>query len=184
MMVLGQTRDDAVGEAFDKCAKMLNLPYPGGPIIDQYAKEGNPHAFQFADYRMPGLDYSFSGIKTSVLYFLRDAVSRQPDFIKNNLADLCASIQHTLINMLLEPLHKATQQEGITQVAIAGGVAANSALRERLKNLADDNQWEVFIPKFEYCTDNAAMIAITGDFLYKEGFRGSVKDSPKPRMPF
>jgi len=184
MTIIGQTRDDAVGEAFDKCAKMLELPYPGGPLMDKYAATGNPEAYQFADYRMPGLDYSFSGIKTSVLYFLREQVKKNPKFIAENLNDLCGSIQRTLVDMLMEPLTEAAEQQNIHQIAIAGGVAANSGLRKALIQLKEEKGWEVFIPKFEYCTDNAAMIAMAGYFYHRAGISGTLSDSPLPRMPF
>ncbi len=161
--VLGETIDDAAGEAFDKTAKMLGLPYPGGPLIDKYAEEGNPHAFKFAEPQIPNLDFSFSGLKTSVLYFLQ---KQPPDFIENNLNDLCASIQYTIINILLKKLMKAVEQTGIKQVCIAGGVSANSGLRKTFQELASKQQWKIFIPMHEYCTDNAAMIAIAGYYKY------------------
>lgn len=183
MEILGQTKDDAVGEAFDKCAKMLGLPYPGGPLIDAYAQKGNPETFTFAETDMPGLDYSFSGIKTSVLYFLRDQVGKNGDFISENLHDLCASIQAILVKMLMKKFMKAAKELGISQLAIAGGVAANSELRNVLSKEME-NGYEVFIPEFEYCTDNAAMIALAGHLAYKNGLHGSLSDSPKPRMSF
>jgi len=182
MLILGQTQDDAVGEAFDKAAKMLGLPYPGGPLIDQYAKEGDPLRFIFSTTQMANLDYSFSGVKTSILYFLKKEVARNPTFIEENKTDLCASIQHTLVNMLLGPLLNAAKQEGINQLAIAGGVAANSGLRKELEKLK--GEFEIFIPKFEYCTDNAAMIALTGHLYFNEGLMGALSDSPMPRMAF
>ena len=171
MKVLGETQDDAVGEAFDKAAKMMGLPYPGGPLIDQYAKLGNPKAYTFSNTNMPKLDFSFSGIKTSFLYFLRDQKRIDPDFIDKNINDICASLQFSLVQMLLKKLKMASLQTGITQIAIAGGVAANTGLRNELKILAKSLNWTVFIPAFEYCTDNAAMIAMAAHFKFlKEEF--------------
>ncbi|WP_425391815.1 tRNA (adenosine(37)-N6)-threonylcarbamoyltransferase complex transferase subunit TsaD [Ekhidna sp.] len=184
MIILGQTQDDAVGEAFDKAAKLLGLPYPGGPLIDKLAKEGNPDRFQFTESEMPALDYSFSGIKTSILYFLRKEVRSNERFIEENINDLAASIQHTLIAMLMQKLEKAADQEGINQIAIAGGVSANSGLRNRLKEVAEERKWRVYIPDFQYCTDNAGMIAISGHLLYEKEAFGALNDSPLPRMPF
>ena len=161
--VIGETIDDAAGEAFDKTAKLLGLPYPGGPLIDQYAKTGNPQAFRFAEPQIPELNFSFSGLKTSVLYFLQ---KQSPDFIQNHLHDLCASVQYTIVNILIKKLKKAVQQTGIRQVCIAGGVSANSGLREALKEAGQKHGWQTFIPAFEYCTDNAAMIAITAYHKY------------------
>lgn len=166
MEVIGETQDDAVGEAFDKTAKLLGLPYPGGPLLDRYAKEGNPKAFSFPITRMPGLNYSFSGIKTAVLYFLRDRLEENPNFIAENLPDLCASIQHTLVEMLLIKLKEAMKQVGVTEVAIAGGVSANSGLRNALAALAQRKGWKLYVPEFEYCTDNAAMIAMAAHYKY------------------
>lgn len=182
MEVIGETRDDAVGEAFDKTAKLLGLPYPGGPLIDKYAREGNPKAFQFPITRMPELDYSFSGIKTAVLYFLRDQIQDQPDFIKDNMADLCASIQYSLIEMLLIKLKMAVKQYGVKEIAIAGGVSANSGLRDTLSDLAKKKGWNLYIPKFEYCTDNAAMIAMAAHFKYQEGEFASMDVTPLAKM--
>jgi N6-L-threonylcarbamoyladenine synthase len=182
MNVLGTTIDDAVGEAFDKTAKLLGLPYPGGPLIDKYAKEGNPLAYSFANVKSQGLDFSFSGIKTSILYFLRDHVKQNENFIQENLADICASIQHTLIEILVKQLKKAVKETGITRVAIAGGVSANSGLRNRLQELAKKHHWSVFIPKFEYCTDNAAMIAVVGYYKYLEQDFVGQEISPNPRL--
>ena len=166
MEVIGETQDDAVGEAFDKTAKLLGLPYPGGPLLDRYAKQGNPKAFAFPITRMPGLNYSFSGIKTAVLYFLRDRLEENPNFITENLPDLCASIQHTLVEMLLIKLKEAMKQVGVTEVAIAGGVSANSGLRSALADLAQRKGWKLYVPEFEYCTDNAAMIAMAAHYKY------------------
>ncbi|MEM7382968.1 MAG: tRNA (adenosine(37)-N6)-threonylcarbamoyltransferase complex transferase subunit TsaD [Bacteroidota bacterium] len=166
MEALGQTRDDAMGEAFDKIAKLMGLPYPGGPLVDHYAQHGDPHRFQFSTTKMPQLDFSFSGIKTAFLYFLRENQEKDANFVANNREDLCASIQHTLVSMALEKLKKAVAQTGISTIAIAGGVAANSGLRKQLAQLADQAKWQVFIPRLAYCTDNAAMIALTAHYQY------------------
>lgn len=173
MEVIGETQDDAVGEAFDKTAKLLGLPYPGGPLLDRHAKQGNPKAFSFPITRMPGLNYSFSGIKTAVLYFLRDQLEENPNFITENLPDLCASIQHTLVEMLLIKLKEAMKQLGVSEVAIAGGVSANSGLRSALAALAQRKGWKLYVPEFEYCTDNAAMIAMAAHYKYlRKDFAG------------
>lgn len=161
--VIGETIDDAAGEAFDKSAKLLGLPYPGGPLIDKYAKEGNPQAFKFAEPQIPELNFSFSGLKTSVLYFLQ---KQEPGFIEQHLADLCASIQYTIINILLKKVKKAIQQTGVRNICIAGGVSANSGLRKALQEAGTRHGWKTYIPPFEYCTDNAAMIAITAYYKY------------------
>lgn len=166
MEVVGETIDDAAGEAFDKTAKMLNLPYPGGPLIDTYAQKGDILAFKFPEPAMAGLNFSFSGLKTSILYFLRDQKQNDPLFIESRLYDICASVQHRIVTILLNKLEQATRQYNISQVAIAGGVAANSGLRKELKALAAKNDWSVFIPEMEYCTDNAAMIAIAGYYKF------------------
>jgi N6-L-threonylcarbamoyladenine synthase len=184
MVILGQTQDDAVGEAFDKAAKLLGLPYPGGPMIDKLAAKGDPTRFTFSETEMPNLDYSFSGIKTSILYFLRKEVKQNETFISKNLNDLAASIQQSLISMLMKKLVAAAKQEGINQIAIAGGVSANSGLRLTLEQEAKKNGWEIFIPDFQYCTDNAGMIAISGHLLYERNEFGDLTDSPLPRMPF
>jgi N6-L-threonylcarbamoyladenine synthase len=184
MTVIGQTQDDAVGEAFDKSAKLLGLPYPGGPLIDKYAKEGNPLAYRFPMSEMPDLNFSFSGIKTAILYFLRDHIKTNPDFIAQNLPDICASIQHTLILMLLKKVKRAAQETGIRQIAVAGGVSANSGLRASLTKLGDELGWQVYIPRFEYCTDNAAMIAMAAKFKYDQGDFTAQDVSPLPRMSF
>lgn len=184
MKIIGQTRDDAVGEAFDKSAKLLGLTYPGGPLIDQYARKGNAHAFIFPESEMPDFDYSFSGIKTAILYFLRDKKKEDPGFVKHHLHDICASIQHTLINMLLKKLARAAKHYKVNNIAIAGGVSANSGLRSALRELAAGQGWQVYIPKFEYCTDNAAMIAMTAHFKYLAGEFCSLQVSPEPRMKF
>ncbi|MBA4054400.1 MAG: tRNA (adenosine(37)-N6)-threonylcarbamoyltransferase complex transferase subunit TsaD, partial [Marivirga sp.] len=180
----GQTQDDAVGEAFDKAAKILGLPYPGGPLIDRYASQGNAQAYKFPETVMPGLDFSFSGIKTAFMYFLRDEKLKNPDFVDENLADICASLQRHLIQMLLSRLAKASEQTGIKQIAIAGGVSANSGLRRELTILGEKNGWNLFIPAFEYCTDNAAMIAMAAHYKYlNEDFCG-LETTPLARMPF
>jgi N6-L-threonylcarbamoyladenine synthase len=166
MEVLGRTIDDAAGEAFDKCAKLMGLPYPGGPWIDKYASKGDSRAFSFPEPAAGGLNYSFSGLKTSFMYFLRDKLKSDPSFLKNNLNDLCASLQKTIIDILLKNLKRASEQTGITQIALAGGVAANSGLRETLVDYGKKLNWQLYIPKRAYTTDNAAMIAITAWFKY------------------
>jgi N6-L-threonylcarbamoyladenine synthase len=166
MHILGETIDDAAGEAFDKISKLLGLPYPGGPVLDKLAQLGNPKAFVFAKPQVPNLDFSFSGLKTSVLYFLQ---KQSPEFIQENLNDLCASVQFTIIEILLKKLKKAMQETGIKEVCIAGGVSANSGLRKAMEQLGKDTHSAIFLPKFEYCTDNAAMIAITAHFKYIAG---------------
>ena len=183
MQVIGQTQDDAVGEAFDKAAKILGLPYPGGPMIDRYAKDGNRDAFKFPGTNMPGLDFSFSGIKTAFLYFLRDERKKNQVFVEQNLPDICASIQHTLVNMLLNRLHQASIQTGIKTIAIAGGVSANSGLRNNLQSLGDSLGWNIFIPAFQYCTDNAAMIAIAAHYKFLKGQFCPLDVVPLARMP-
>lgn len=169
MTVLGSTLDDAAGEAFDKIAKMLRLPYPGGPLIDKFAQQGDPHRFTFPVPGVKGLDFSFSGIKTSVLYFLQKMLKMQPDFIKSNLPDLCASVQHTLISALMSKLELAADRLGVRQIGIAGGVSANRGLRQALEKTGAARQWQVFIPDFEFCTDNAAMIGITAYYKWLAG---------------
>lgn len=169
MEVIGTTIDDAAGEAFDKAAKMLGFPYPGGPYIDKHSKLGDENKFQFAKPRVGEYNYSFSGLKTSILYFLQKQEKENPDFIKENLDDLCASIQKTIIDVLFIQLNKVIKDLKISNVALAGGVSANSGLREKLVSEGEINGWKVFIPKFEYCTDNAAMIAITGKYMYEKG---------------
>lgn len=182
MQVIGETRDDAVGEAFDKAAKILGLPYPGGPLIDRYAAKGDEKKFSFPETSMPGLDFSFSGIKTAFLYFIRDSKAEDPQFIEKNLNDICASLQRHLINMLMSRVEMAVQQTGINQVAIAGGVSANSGLRKRLKETAEKKNWDVFILPMEYCTDNAAMIAMVGHVKFVRGEFSSLDASPVPNM--
>ena len=184
MEVVGETLDDAAGEAFDKTAKILNLPYPGGPLIDKYAKEGNPTAYQFPVPQIAGLNYSFSGFKTAILYFVRDGIKNDPSFVEKNLADICASVQHSIVNILLNKLKKAAKEYHCTQIAIAGGVSANSGLRNALLALQDSLGWEVFIPKFEYCTDNAAMIAIAGYQKFLQNDFVGQEVSPLARMNF
>ncbi len=179
--VLGHTIDDAVGEAFDKCAKIMGLGYPGGPVVDKLAKEGDPNRFKFAKPHIPDLNYSFSGIKTSLLYFLRDQVKENPNFIQENMADICASFQKTLIDILMDKLLKAVKQTGIKQVAIAGGVSANSGLRDRIKSEGEKRGWTTFIPEFKFTTDNAAMIAITGLFKFQQGVTTSLDVAPISR---
>ena len=165
--ILGETIDDAVGEAFDKTAKLLGLPYPGGPLIDKNAKLGNPKAYTFSEPKTPNqLDFSFSGFKTAILYFLQKEQKKNPDFIKNNMNDICASVQHSIVNILMNKMKKAVELSGINHVAIAGGVSANSEIRTTLKNMERDLGWTTYIPKFEYTTDNAAMIGIVGYFKY------------------
>jgi N6-L-threonylcarbamoyladenine synthase len=169
MEVLGQTIDDAAGEAIDKAAKIMDLGYPGGPIIDRLAAQGNADAFHFATPHIPGFDYSFSGLKTSFLYFLRDQLAENPDFIEQNKADLCASIQKCIVDFLLGKMERAVKKCGARQIAIAGGVSANSLLRSSLQQMGQRHGWKVFIPKFQYCTDNAAMVGIAGYFKYLRG---------------
>jgi len=180
--IIGQTIDDAVGEAFDKCAKIMDLGYPGGPIVDRLAKEGNPKAFKFSKPRIADYNYSFSGVKTSLLYFLRDRVKEEPDFIRNNLNDLCASFQHTLIEILMEKLFLAVKNTGINEVAIAGGVSANSGLRERILLEGKKRVWKTYIPEFKFTTDNAAMIAITGYYKFKSGYTCKLDVTPISRI--
>jgi N6-L-threonylcarbamoyladenine synthase len=181
MQVLGSTIDDAAGEAFDKTAKMLGLPYPGGPLIDQLAPLGNPAAFQFAKPQIPELNYSFSGLKTSILYTLQAAEKNEPDFRQTHLHDLCASIQNSIVSILLHKLEKAVKSTGIQTVAIAGGVSANSELRKRLLEKQTEG-WQVSIPKMSYCTDNAAMIAMAGSFYLAEGQTVGQNTIADPRL--
>ena len=194
LKVIGETIDDAAGEAFDKTAKLLGLPYPGGPLIDKYASTGNPKRFKFPEPQIPGLNFSFSGLKTSILYFLKnagesnvykeeflaDAMARQK-FIDDNLSDICASVQDRIISILLNKLKKAAAETGITNICLAGGVSANSGLRKAFTALGEQLQWKTFIPAFEYCTDNAAMIAITGYYKYLEGEFTDLSVSPSAR---
>lgn len=168
MEVIGQTIDDAAGEAFDKCAKVMGMGYPGGPVINRFANEGDPSRFKFAKPHIPGLDYSFSGLKTSFLYTLRDALKDNPNFIEKNKADLCASLQKTIVDILMDKLKKAVKETGIKQVALSGGVSANSGVRDGLTALGLKYGWKVFLPPFKFTTDNAAMIGIVGQFKYQD----------------
>lgn len=179
--VLGKTLDDAAGEAFDKTGKLLGLDYPAGPVIDRLAKEGSP-VFTFPEPRIDGLDFSFSGLKTAILYFLQKALKEDPDFIKNNLADICASVQDRIVSILMNKLIKAAKESGINEVAIAGGVSANSGLRQALLDTGDELGWNCYIPKFEYCTDNAAMIAMAAHYKYLEKDFADQTISPDPRL--
>jgi len=179
--LLGETLDDAAGEAFDKSGKLLGLDYPAGPLIDKLAKQGTPK-FEFSKPRIQGLNFSFSGLKTGILYFLQREMKKDSDFITNNKADICASIQETIVQVLLGKLVRASKETGIKRIAIAGGVSANSQLREDLKAKAEKHRWELFIPKFEYCTDNAAMIAVAGAFAYEDKRFESQKTEPIARL--
>jgi len=181
MQVIGRTIDDAAGEAFDKAAKIMGLPYPGGPLVDKFGKDGDPLKFKFSKPVISGLDYSFSGLKTSFLYFVRDRLKEDIDFIEKNKADLCASIQHAIITTLTQKLMLAVKQTGITQVAIAGGVSANSALRKAMSDLEEAGKITAYIPEFSYSTDNAAMIAIAGYYRYLSGEFGNLSMSPYSR---
>jgi N6-L-threonylcarbamoyladenine synthase len=180
--IIGETIDDAAGEAFDKCAKVMGLPYPGGPVIDSLAKAGNPNAFSFARPKVGELNYSFSGLKTSFLYFLQKKTAVNPDFIEENKNDLCASLQETIINILMDKLMKAVAKTGIKEVAIAGGVSANSGLAGRLRADGEKYGWNVFVPERRFTTDNAAMIAITGYFKYKKDLFSALDAVPLARM--
>src|SRR5690554_57136 len=181
MEIIGQTTDDAVGEAFDKSAKILGLPYPGGPLIDKYAQLGNP-IFTFTKPKVDGLDFSFSGLKTQILYFIQKKIKENPNFVAENLNDICASIQHIIIEIIMDKLKTAVKETGITQVAIGGGVSANSGIRKALKEAEHKYGWKTFVPKFEYTTDNAAMIGITGYLKYKKGMFDDVSIVSKARM--
>ena len=184
MQIIGETTDDAVGEAFDKSAKILGLPYPGGPLVDKYAQLGNPKAFIFTKPKIAGLNFSFSGLKTQILYFIQKRKLENPNFINENLNDICASIQNIIIEILIEKLKLAVAQTGINQIAIGGGVSANSGIRKTLKETEEELGWKTFIPKFEYTTDNAAMIGIVG---YQKYLSGKFEDSrviSNPRIEF
>jgi len=183
MELVGTTRDDAAGEAFDKTAKILGLPYPGGPLIDKYAQLGDPKAFKFAQPKMPDLEFSFSGVKTSILYFIRKQEESNPNFIQENMNDLCASIQYTLVTILMKKLEKAAKQFDIKEIAIAGGVSANSGLRKALAERGEELGWNTYIPDFQYCTDNAGMIAITGYYKFLEGQFADQSIQPSARLP-
>jgi N6-L-threonylcarbamoyladenine synthase len=180
--ILGQTIDDAVGEAFDKCSKMMGLGYPGGPVIDRLAKQGDPGRFNFARPHVPGLDYSFSGIKTSLLYFVRDEMARDPEFMEKNKEDICASFQKALIDILMDKLIKAAKQTGIKDIAIGGGVSANSGLRERVEAEGRKRGWRTFLPELKFTTDNAAMIAVAGYFHYLAGEKTPLDVAPVSRL--
>jgi N6-L-threonylcarbamoyladenine synthase len=184
MEVLGETMDDAAGEAFDKVAKMLGLPYPGGPLVDKLAAEGDPTKFKFSSSEMKDYEFSFSGVKTSVLYFLQAQKKADPDFVEKNLKDICASVQATIIKMLMTKLTKAAKDLNIKHVGIAGGVSANSGLRKAIKEAGEKHNWHVYIPQFQYCTDNAAMIGITGYHKYLKGEFADLSVSPSARATF
>lgn len=184
MEIIGETTDDAVGEAFDKTAKILGLPYPGGPLIDQFAKEGNPKAYPFTKPKVDGLNFSFSGLKTQILYFVQKNVAANPNFIEENKADICASVQNVIIQILMDKLKIAVQETGINQIAIGGGVSANSGIRETLKNAETKYGWKTFIPKFEYTTDNAAMIGIVGYQKYLQNQFENASVVSKARIEF
>jgi N6-L-threonylcarbamoyladenine synthase len=184
MEMIGRTIDDASGEAFDKCAKLLGLPYPGGPYIDRLAGKGDPHRFTFSKPRLEGYDYSFSGLKTSFLYFLRDRLRDDPGFIEENLSDLAASLQHTIVEILMDKLERAARELGIRQIALAGGVSANSGLRRAIRQEAEVHGWKVYIPPVSYSTDNAAMIAITGYYRYLKGEFAPDEIAPMARLYF
>ena len=181
MEILGETLDDAAGEAFDKTAKLLGLPYPGGPLIDRYAKEGDPKKFHFPEPQIEGLNFSFSGVKTSILYFLQKQLKTDPDFISKHLPDICASAQYCIVNILLHKLKKASIQTGIKNICLAGGVSANKGLRTAIQEMAEKYHWKLFIPEMEYCTDNAAMIAITGYHKFLAGFSSPLTVSATAR---
>jgi N6-L-threonylcarbamoyladenine synthase len=181
MEVLGETLDDAAGEAFDKSAKLLELPYPGGPLIDRHAKLGDPNRFAFPEPQIPGLNFSFSGLKTSILYFLQDGKRKDPDFVSKNLDDICASIQQRIVTILLHKLSRAAKDTGIREVCIAGGVSANSGLRQSLREMGERKGWNTYIPAFEYCTDNAGMIAKTAWYKYQAGLFASLDAGPSAR---
>lgn len=184
MEVIGQTTDDAAGEALDKTSKILGLPYPGGPLIDKYARLGNPDAYRFPEPQIPGLNFSFSGLKTAIMYFIRDNVKLNPSFVQDNMPDICASVEKRVVTILLNKLKKAAQQYHIKDIALAGGVSANTGLRQGLTQLGEEMGWNTFIPKFEYCTDNAAMIAIAGYYKYLKGEFAGQDIAPLARMPF
>ncbi|MFT6277469.1 MAG: N6-L-threonylcarbamoyladenine synthase [Flavobacteriales bacterium] len=184
MSVIGHTLDDAAGEAFDKIAKIMGMPYPGGPLLDKLSKEGNPDAFVFPKSKLEGLNYSFSGLKTAVLYFLKKEMAKSSDFIEKNKADLAASVQYTIVSTLMEKLDQAVKQTGVKTIALAGGVSANSGLREAVINYANKQGVVAHIPALEYCTDNAAMIGMAGQFLYSEKVFGKVSNAPSARLPF
>lgn len=184
MEVIGQSIDDAVGEAFDKSAKILGLPYPGGPLVDKYAQQGNPKAYPFPKPKVSPMDFSFSGLKTSVLYFIERETAKNPNFISENIADICASLQYTIVNYLMDKLKNAVKHTGIKEIAIGGGVSANSGIRKAIKEAEGKYGWTTHIPKFEYCTDNAAMIAIVGELKYKQGIFAKTNVVASARLKF
>lgn len=184
MKIIGETIDDAAGEAFDKTAKILNLPYPGGPLIDKYAQMGNPKAFTFSKPRIDGYNFSFSGLKTSILYTIQKLEKEHPNIRTEALYDICASVQHTIVEILFDKLTKAATELGIKEVAIAGGVSANSLLRSELERIGKTKEWNTYIPKFEYCTDNAAMIGIAGYYEYLQGRFADQSVAPLARLAF
>ena len=184
MKVIGETLDDAAGEAFDKSAKILGLPYPGGPLVDKYAKSGNADRYKFPEPKIDGLDFSFSGLKTAILYFVRDEKVKNENFVEENVADICASVQSRIVSILLNKLKKAADETGIMNICIAGGVSANSGLRGAFKKMGKEHGWKTFIPPFEYCTDNAAMIAITGYYKYLAGIFEELSVVPSARAVF
>jgi N6-L-threonylcarbamoyladenine synthase len=183
MEVVGQTTDDAAGEALDKTSKILGLPYPGGPLIDKHARLGNPDAYRFPEPQIPGLNFSFSGLKTAIMYFIRDNVKLNPNFVRDNMADICASVEKRVVTILLNKLKKAAQQYHIKDIALAGGVSANTGLRQGLKQMGDEMGWNTFIPQLQYCTDNAAMIAIAGYYKCLKGDFVGQDIAPLARMP-
>lgn len=184
LKILGETTDDAVGEAFDKTAKILGFPYPGGPLIDKFAKEGNPKAYAFTKPKVPGLNFSFSGLKTQIMYFIQKNMAENPNFIEENKADICASVQYTIINILMDKIKMAVNETGIKQIAIGGGVSANSGIRKTLKETESKYGWKTFIPKFEYTTDNAAMIGIVGYHKFLENHFSDSSTVSKARIEF
>jgi len=184
MEIIGQTLDDAIGEAFDKSAKMLGLDYPGGPLLDEYAQKGNPHAFPFTKPKVGPMDFSFSGLKTAVLYFLERKEKENPNFIQENIADICASIQFTIVDYVMEKLKNAVKETGIKEIAIGGGVSANSGIRNAMLQAQDKHGWKVHIPKLEYCTDNAAMVAMVGQLKYEQGIFASNDIVANSRLKF
>jgi N6-L-threonylcarbamoyladenine synthase len=184
MEVIGQTLDDAAGEAMDKTSKILGLPYPGGPLIDKNARLGNPDAYKFPEPQIGGLNFSFSGLKTSILYFIRDNVAANPNFIEENMQDICASVEKRIVTILLNKLSKAADEYGIKDVALAGGVSANTGLRQGLQQLSEKKGWNCFIPQMQYCTDNAGMIAIAGYYKFLKGDFAEQNIAPLARMPF
>lgn len=184
MEIVGTTIDDAAGEAFDKAAKMMGFEYPGGPLIDKYAKHGDPKRFTFSKPRVDGYNFSFSGLKTAILYFLQAEEKKDPDFVENNKADLCASIQYTIVSILLKQLKRVAKDYDVKEIAIAGGVSANSGLRSALELTGKQLGWNTYIPKFEYCTDNAAMIAIAGRYLFEKGIFTDQSVVAQPRIAF